>query len=48
MGLKKNNIEIYSTFNEGKCVVAKRFIRTLQNKTFKYMTAISRMFILMS
>ena len=40
--LKINNIEMYSTFNEGKYVVAERFIRTLKNKIFKYMTAISK------
>ena len=33
---------MYSTFNEGKSVVAGRFIRTLKNKIFKYMTAISK------
>ena len=38
--LKINNIEMYSTYNEGKSVVAERFIRTLKNKIFKYMTAI--------
>ena len=27
-----NNIEIYSTHNEGKPVVAERFIRTVENK----------------
>ena len=27
--LKINNIEMYSTYNEGKSVVAERFIRTL-------------------
>ena len=32
---KKINIEIYSTFNEGKSVVADRFIRTLKNRLFK-------------
>ena len=26
--LKINNIEIYSTYNEGKSIVAERFIRT--------------------
>ena len=36
------NIEMYSTFNEGKSVVAERFIRTLKNKIFKHMTAISK------
>ena len=40
--LKINNIEMYSTFNEGKSVVAERFIRNLKNKTFKHMTAISK------
>ena len=39
--LKINGIEMYSTYNEGKSVVAQRFIRTLKNKIFKYMTAIS-------
>ena len=33
---------MYSTCNEGKSVVAKRFIRTLKNKVFKHMTAISK------
>ena len=28
--LKINNIEMYSTYNEGKSVVAERFIRTLK------------------
>ena len=40
--LKINNIEMYSTFNEGKSVVAERFIRTLKNKVFKHITAISK------
>ena len=30
---------MYSTFNEGKLVVAERFIRTLKNKLYKHMTA---------
>ena len=42
--LKINNIEMYSTFNEGKYVVAERFIRTLKNKIFKHMTTISKNF----
>ena len=33
---------MYSTDNEGKSVVAERFIRTLKNKIFKHMTAISK------
>ena len=39
--MKINNIEIYSTYNEGKSVVVERFIRKLKNKIFKHMTAIS-------
>ena len=39
--LKNNNIEMYSTNNEGKSVVAERFIRTLKNKIYKHMTAVS-------
>ena len=31
-----------STNNEGKSVIAERFIRTLKNKIYKYMTAISK------
>ena len=30
---------MYSTFNEGKSVVAERFIRTLKNKLYKHMAA---------
>ena len=33
---------MYSTYNEGKCVVAERFIRTLKNEIFKHMAAISK------
>ena len=40
--LKINNIERYSRYNEGKSVVAERFIRTLKNKIFKHMRAISK------
>ena len=36
--LKYNDIEMYSVNNEGKLVVAERFIRTLKNKIYKYMT----------
>ena len=38
--LKINNIEMYSTYNEGKSVIAERFIRTIKTKIHKYMTAI--------
>ena len=40
--LKDNDIEMYSTNNEGKSVIAERFIRTLKNKIYKYMTLISK------
>ena len=40
--LKINNIEMYSIYNEEKSVLAERFIRALQNKIFKHMTAISK------
>ena len=33
---------MYSTYNEGKSVVAERFIKTLKNKIFKHMAAISK------
>ena len=33
---------MYSAYNEGKSVVAKRFIRTLKNKIFKHMTSVSK------
>ena len=33
---------MYSAYNEGKSVVAARFIRILKNKIFKHMTAISK------
>ena len=40
--LKDNDIEMYSTHNEGKSVVAKRLFRTIKNKIYKYMSSISR------
>ena len=40
--LRINNIEMYSTYNEGKSVVAERFIRTLKSKIFKHMAATSK------
>ena len=33
---------MYSTFNEGKSIVAERFIRTLKNKLYKHMTSIGK------
>ena len=40
--LKDNSIEMYSTHNEGKSVVAERFITTIKNKIYKHMTSISK------
>ena len=36
--LQDNNIEMYSTHNEGKSTVTERFIRTLKINIYKYMT----------
>ena len=33
---------MYSIYNEGKSIVAERFIKTLKNKIFKHMSAISK------
>ena len=33
---------MYSTHNEGKTVVAERFIRTLKNKIYRHMIAVSK------
>ena len=33
---------MYSTHNEGKSVVAEKFIRTLKNKIYKHMTSVSK------
>ena len=33
---------MYSTYNEGKSVVAERFIKTLKNKLYKHMTAANK------
>ena len=46
--LEKNDIEMYSTHNEGKSVVAERFIRTMKNKIYKHMASISQMCILIN
>ena len=33
---------MYSTFNEGKSVVAERFIKSLKNKIYKHMTSVGK------
>ena len=35
--LEKNAIEMYSSHDERKSVVAERFIKTLKSKLYKYM-----------
>ena len=40
--LKDNDTEMYSIHNEGKSAAAERFIRTLKNKIYKYMTSVSK------
>ena len=40
--LQDNDIVMYSTNNEGKSVVAERFIRMLKSKIYKYMTSVSK------
>ena len=39
--LEKNGIEMYSTHNEQKSVIAEIFIRTLENKIYKYLNSVS-------
>ena len=39
--MSNNDVEIYLTHNDGKSVAAERFIKTLENLTYKYMTSIS-------
>ena len=46
--LKDNDIEMYSIHNEGKSVVAERFIRSLKTKIYKYMTSVLKMCILIN
>ena len=43
--LEKNHVEMYSQHNEhkeGKSVIAERFVKTLKNKIYKYMTSLSK------
>ena len=46
--LQNNGIEMYSMHNEGKSVIAERFIKSLKNKIYKYMTSVSKMCILIN
>ena len=38
--LQDNDIEMYSTYNEGKSLAAEIFIRTLKNEIYRHMTSI--------
>ena len=40
--LQKNDVDMFSTRNEGKFVVAERFIRTLKNEIYRYMPSVSK------
>ena len=40
--LKDNGISMYSTHNEGKPVVAERFIKTLKRKAYKHIAAVNK------
>ena len=46
--LQDNDIVMSSTHNERRSVIVERFIRTLKNKIYKYMTSISKMCILIN
>ena len=39
---QNNGIEMYSTHNGGKAVIAEGFIRTLKYKIYKYMISASK------
>ena len=40
--LQNNDIEMYLKNNERKFVITERFVRTLKNKIYKYMTSVSK------
>ena len=40
--LEKIVLKMYSTHNKGKCVVTERFIKSLNNKIYKYITSVSK------
>ena len=40
--LEKDDIKMYSTHHEEKSVIAERFIRTLNNKIYKYIASVSK------
>ena len=42
--IQKNAIEMYSTHNGQKSVVAEKFIRTIKKNIYNYMTSISKLY----
>ena len=46
--LEKKVIEMYSTHNEGKSVIAEKLIRSLKNKVYKYELQYQNMFMLVN
>ena len=40
--LQDNDIEMYSTYNEGKSLAAEIFIRTLKNEIYRHLISILR------
>ena len=40
--LQDNDTEIYLTHDEEEFFVAERFIKTLKNKIYRYMTSVSK------
>ena len=46
--LQDNATKMYSTNDEGKSVAGEKFIRTLKNNVYKYMTSMSKMCILIN
>ena len=45
--LSDNDIIMYSTYNEGKSVVAERFVRTLKSKLYKNFVLLVKTYIMM-
>ena len=39
---RKNAVEMYLTHNEEKYVISERFIRTVKNKVYMYISLISK------
>ena len=39
---RKNTVKMHSTDNERKSIVAERFVRTIKNKIYEYVTSISK------